>query len=596
MLRSRKDIRDYSKSHERLLIKQAALRTITVALRRNRQITRKCNAVFKNVEIVQQELFEDSEHATYKSNKDINFYPKSITRHAFLYSDIQSDDDPENSEESCSEDITENDICGDIAWTVHNGVTHNSLQRLLQLLKKYNRYPQLPAKVNALLGNPRNGIVRSVEPGYYWYNGLKTCLNKLSEEISSDKTLKTLFLSINIDGVPLFKSSGSSLYLILGSIPCSQQVFLIGCYHGYKKPKDFNDFLKDFVDETINLITTGYTCQGKTYNIRIHKLICDAPAKAAVLNIMSYTGYYSCTKCTVKGASKLNRTYFTNTQAILRSEDFLMQTQVEHHKGISLLTLIPHFGPVSNVPMDYMHLVCLGVTRKLLLLWLFGRNHLKQAAIDTISDTLCKIAKPCIPKEFCRKPRSLEYIKFWKATEFRQFLLYTGPFVLVDILPEKQYINFCVLHVAIRILCSPQLLSHYCDYANQLLKFFFRDFETIYGDYLISYNVHNLIHLVADAEIFGVLDNFSAFQFKNYMQKLKQLIRKASQPLQQLCRRYQEIDYVRQVEVQKKIETKLKFPFIVTSLHEECSSEGFLEAIINGVTKEEIVQMVIVNY
>lgn len=115
-----------------------------------------------------------------------------------------------------------------------------------------------------------------------------------------------------------------------------------------------------------------------------------------------------------------------------------MQTQMEHHKGISLLTLISHFGPISNVPLNYMHLICLGVMRKMLLLWLFGRNHLKQAAIDTISDLLLNVAKPCIPKEFCRKPHSLEYIKFWKATEFRQILLYTGPFVLADILPEKQ--------------------------------------------------------------------------------------------------------------------------------------------------------------
>lgn len=396
MLGLRKDIRDYSKSHERLLIKRAASRTITTALYRNRQVAVKYNALEN--ETIHKELFRDSglstsiiqsndndreqytlttlqtTHVTCsKSSEDINFL---TTGRAFLFSDIQSDDDPENSEESCSEnEDAENDICGDIAvWAVRDGITHASLERLLQLLRKSNRYPQLPAKANALLGNPTNGLFRSVEPGYYWHNGLKTYLEKLSEEISSDETLKTLHLSINIDGVPLFKSSGRCLYPILGSIPCSQQIFLIGCYHGYKKPKDFNDFLKDFVDETIELITTGYNCRGKTYNIKIHKLICDAPAKAAVLNIMSHTGYYSCTKCTVKGANKLNRIYFTNTHATLRSDrDFLMQTQMEHHRGISLLTLIPHFGPISNVPLDYMHLICLGVMRKMLLLWLLEK-------------------------------------------------------------------------------------------------------------------------------------------------------------------------------------------------------------------------------
>ncbi|XP_029674444.1 uncharacterized protein LOC115242354 [Formica exsecta] len=295
MLGRRKDIRDYSKSHERLLIKRAASKTITAELRRNRRVAVKYNTVLENVETIVHKFFRDSglstsiiqsnnfdrkqyslttlqtTHATCnKSSEDINFL---TTRRAFLLSDIQSDDDPENSEESCNEDENaENDICRDIAlWAVHDGITHASLERLLQLLRKSNRYPQLPAKANALLGNPTNGLIRSVEPGYYWHNDLKTCLEKLSEEICSDETLKTLLLSINIDGIPLFKSSGSSLYTILGSFPCSQ-IFLIGCYHGHKKLQDFNDFLKDFVDETIDLITTGYNCRGKIYNIKIHKL------------------------------------------------------------------------------------------------------------------------------------------------------------------------------------------------------------------------------------------------------------------------------------------------------------------------------------
>lgn len=299
------------------MIKRAAPKTITAALRRNRQVAVKYNTVLKYGDsTVHKELCRDSTlsnsiiqsndtdreqniltilqttHATCsKSSEDRNI---PLTGHAFLFSDIQSDDDPQNSEESCCEDENaENNICSDIAaWAVHDGITHASLERLLQLLRKRNRFPQLPAKANTLLGNPTNCLIRSVEPGYYWHNGLKTYLDKLSDEISSDETLKTLLLSINIDGLPLFKSSGSSLYPILDSIPCSQQIFIIGCYHGHKKPKDFNDFLKDFVDETIDIITTGYNRQGKTYNIKMHKLICDASAKAAILNIMSYTGYY----------------------------------------------------------------------------------------------------------------------------------------------------------------------------------------------------------------------------------------------------------------------------------------------------------------
>ena len=56
----------------------------------------------------------NNEHAIYKkSNGDVNFYPRSIMKCFFL--DVQSDDDPENSEESCTEDNIENDICDDTA-------------------------------------------------------------------------------------------------------------------------------------------------------------------------------------------------------------------------------------------------------------------------------------------------------------------------------------------------------------------------------------------------------------------------------------------------------------------------------------------------
>lgn len=365
----RKDIRDYSKGHKRRLIKQAVSKTMTATYKNRQRVNRiKSNRILKNVSnihdsfgnsspsIVQSEHIDYEQDISTLQNEQSTFTKLKESTNSFITGNTflnfeQSDDDPENSEETYSE--AEDDICHDIAlWAVYDGITHTSLERLLQILRKSNRYPYLPAKAKTLFQNPRNGVIRFIEPGHYWHNGLKTCLDKLSEEICSDESLETLLLSINIDGLPLFKSSTNCLYPILDAIPCSKQIFVIGCFHGHKKPTNFNDFLKDFVDETINLITNSYKCQGKTYNIKIHKLICDAPAKAAVLNIMSHTGYYSCTKCTVKGSSILNRVCFTNTEAILRSDrDFLIQTQMEHHKGISSLTLIPNFGPITNVPL-----------------------------------------------------------------------------------------------------------------------------------------------------------------------------------------------------------------------------------------------------
>ena len=106
-------------------------------------------------------------------------------------------------------------------------------------------------------------------------------------------------------------------------------------------------------------------------------------------------------------------------------------------------------GMVTQFPIDYMHLVCLGVTRRLLLFWRKGPLH-------------CVIAK-----EFARKPRSLCEIDRWKATELRQFLLYTGPVVLRGYVSDAVYSNFLLLHVAISILVNPTLCTEYCGYAEK---------------------------------------------------------------------------------------------------------------------------------
>ena len=54
--------------------------------------------------------------------------------------------------------------------------------------------------------------------------------------------------------------------------------------------------------------------------------------------------------------------------------------------------------------------------------------------------------------EFARKPRGLDEVKMWKATEYRQFLLYTGYLVLEGVLGPESYSYFLCLSIAFRIL------------------------------------------------------------------------------------------------------------------------------------------------
>lgn len=70
-----------------------------------------------------------------------------------------------------------------------------------------------------------------------------------------------------------------------------------------------------------------------------------------------------------------------------------------------------------------MHLVCLGVTCKLISLWQKGplKTRLGPAFVRNVSSQLTEL-RPHAPSEMNRKPRSLIESDRWKATEFRTFL------------------------------------------------------------------------------------------------------------------------------------------------------------------------------
>lgn len=66
-------------------------------------------------------------------------------------------------------------------------------------------------------------------------------------------------LNVNVDGLPISKSSGSQFWPIMASIEYIDiytAPFIIGIYHGMCKPKDANEFLSDFANEYILLSAT----------------------------------------------------------------------------------------------------------------------------------------------------------------------------------------------------------------------------------------------------------------------------------------------------------------------------------------------------
>lgn len=219
--------------------------------------------------------------------------------------------------------------------------------------------------------------------------------------------------------------------------------------------------------------------------------------------------------------------------------DFRSKLNPKHHTGTSILELIPNIDMVQDFPSDPMHLLYLGIVKKMVVnLWCFGKPGCKLSFNEMSKLSKLLVAqKGNIPCEINRKPRSLLQSKRWKATEFRTFLLYTGPVILKDILRRDKYINFLSLHVSAVIMSNKRYMHCYSEYAKSLLEYFVQTFIILYGKINASTNIHHLLHLHDDVIKFGTLQNFSAFPFENCLQSILQMIRKNNKVLEQIvCR------------------------------------------------------------
>lgn len=148
-----------------------------------------------------------------------------------------------------------------------------------------------------------------------------------------------------------------------------------------------------------------------------------------------------------------------------------------------------------------------------------------------------------IPSELHRAIRPLTCLKYWKALEFRNFLLYFGFVVLKDILPQEVFSHFLLLVAATRIISSVEnILEKFLHVAETFIDAYLEGFIEIYGINSVTSNVHNLSHVIEDVRRFGTLPSFSTYPFENALHHMKLLIRNRNQPFSQIAKRVAEID------------------------------------------------------
>lgn len=454
------------------------------------------------------------------------------------------------------------------AWAMEFNVKHNAVDSLLKLLKT-SGHADLPVTARTLLHTTRNVRTEWKSGMQYYYFGLASELLKHFKMYPVHKRAQVdvLEISLNIDGLPLFRSSSMSLWPVLCAIVNIKPVavFPIALTCGESKPTDL-DFLSDLARDLKSILQHGL-CGGDDEKIQValRCIVCDAPARAMVKMVKLYSGYYGCDKCSQRGQWHQRITYQEVENLDLRTDlSFRRQENEGHHNGYSPLCELP-IDMVKAFPIDYMHQVCLGCMKRLLLAWIRGIGKAKVGVkhsaeqINQISRRL-EGMKRFMPSAFSRKPRSLTEVDRWKATEFRQFLLYTGKIVLRGALNQDLYEHFLTLSVALSILVCPKIAQTHTEFARQLLLRFVTQGRKLYGEHFLVYNVHSLLHLADEVKEYGSLDACSAFPFENYMQQLKKLVRCGKKPMTQIVKRLSERTTQLESQLQKHVKISTESP------------------------------------
>lgn len=427
---------------------------------------------------------------------------------------------------------------------IRNNLTSHVVDELLKLLKPHFNF--LPKTSRTLLHTARSNTFINLNNGQMCYFGFQSFIElKLDQGFKIDSVLGLNF-QVNIDGLPLFKSSSLEFYPILArdSNFAGGRPFVVGIFCGIGKPDPLSLFLEKFITEVNYLKDNNLIYKNISHKFSIKFFICDAPARAYLKQIVGHNSLHGCEKCAIIGERVNHRTVFNSTvlYQLRKDDDFYTSQSNSHIKGPSPLCKL-NVNFITQFPLDPMHLIFLGVMKRLLFMWVEGKRPFKfsNCMIKEINRKT-NILKKYVSSDFVRKPRTLKDLKRWKATEFRLFLLYTGPILLKDVLNADLYSHFMLFHVAITIFSNSAYTKKYCNIAQDLLAKFVKESVRLYGPEFNVYNVHSLVHISSDVLLYGPIDEYSCFSFENYLGKLKTRLRSKNNPLQQICNRLQEYE------------------------------------------------------
>ncbi|XP_074101929.1 uncharacterized protein LOC141529328 [Cotesia typhae] len=360
-----------------------------------------------------------------------------------------------------------------------------------------------------------------------------------------------LTLVLNTDGLSLVKSSKSHCWPLLCTIVelpyylRESHIINLGLWLDKDLKPPMNIFLKPLSLKIQNAFESGIdwidpeTKERMTSKIVAPLFIADAPARASLQKVLNFNGHYGCNICEVRTVKskrlatkkKRVRIYPADSNARLRDGERMIkqveqlrafQQQVPHLRkthvrgvvGESILCTLPLLNLGTCLVPEYMHSVLLGVVKQLFNIYTnkSGPWSIKNS-MSEINDFITNIRPPAY---FNRLPRSLAQITYFKASEYYNLILFYALPALRDYLPQRYLQHLLTLIIALFNLLQNEITEDDLQEAESLLEIFINEVPILFSDRELTYNMHQLKHLVLCVRRWGPLQSTSAFCFENY--------------------------------------------------------------------------------
>ncbi|XP_058810626.1 uncharacterized protein LOC131675607 isoform X1 [Phymastichus coffea] len=428
--------------------------------------------------------------------------------------------------------------------------------------------------------DPENDIKHLIENNADYYSRIiaeNNQANTVMEDIHHGKKYQQFVASLlpehkksyvsvtfNSDGSPLFKSSKFSVWpiqIMINEVPLrvrTKNTIVCSIWFGHDKPK-MTYFLQPFVRKMNDLARNGIECKlnGETKKLYVY-CICscdDSVARAPMQGISLFNGFYGGSWYLHPGVRVLHKTGFATKYPLLDEVPKLrtahetfenMQAALTSRKPVydiknaTPLIYLNRYDVIHGFVPDSLHCIDKGIGPQFCDYWFHSTGKPYSFAkhyIDAIDECIKSLK---VPTQIAHLSRSIKDRKFWKASEWSNFILFYSVPVLSNIIPgfEKYIQHWSLLVEGYHLLLKTKVSLTDIGIAHKLFKRFICLTQLLYGEDAMSYNVHQLWHVTQSTAHWGPLFAHWGYGFESGNGRIIQTVHAAKGVINQICRSF----------------------------------------------------------